>query len=141
MLTCRATTFQKRLRTYKDLEHSDSARTERMALSHLSAGIRWYEKQHEYGSIEEAQQEERREEQSCGTDCPQDWWRDFPTVSPVCIGNDGIPFDLSHLTISFGKWRQESIKAAGNAWVPQVAYEIFRAIEEYEKQTKHDKEL
>lgn len=33
------------------------------------------------------------------------------------------------LTISFPKWRQESIKAYGNAWVPQVAYEIFRAIE------------
>ena len=56
-------------------------------------------------------------------------WRDFPTQSPVCRGNDGIPFDVDSLTISFPKWRQESIKAYGNAWVPQVAYEIFRAIE------------
>ena len=31
--------------------------------------------------------------------------------------------------ITFSKWRQESIKAYGNAVVPQVAYEIFRAIE------------
>lgn len=56
-------------------------------------------------------------------------WRNFPTQSPVCRRNDGIPFDVDSLTISFPKWRQESIKAYGNAWVPQVAYEIFRAIE------------
>ena len=56
-------------------------------------------------------------------------WKDFPTQSPVCRGNDGIPFDVDSLTISFPKWRQESIRAYGNAWVPQVAYEIFRAIE------------
>lgn len=56
-------------------------------------------------------------------------WRNFPTQFPVCRGNDGIPFDVDSLTISFPKWRQESIKAYGNAWVPQVAYEIFRAIE------------
>lgn len=56
-------------------------------------------------------------------------WRNFPTQSPVCRGNDGIPFDVDSLTISFPRWRQESIKAYGNAWVPQVAYEIFRAIE------------
>lgn len=59
----------------------------------------------------------------------EDFWKDFPTQSPVCRGNDGIPFDVDSLTISFPRWRQESIKAYGNAWVPQVAYEIFRAIE------------
>ncbi len=63
-------------------------------------------------------------------DSPQDRWQDFPTQSPVCGGDDGIPFDVDHLTISFARWRKESIKAYGNAWVPQVAYEIFRAIEE-----------
>ena len=61
--------------------------------------------------------------------CEEGNWRHFPTQSPVCRGNDGIPFDVDSLTISFPKWRQESIKAYGNAWVPQVAYEIFRAIE------------
>lgn len=60
-------------------------------------------------------------------------WRNFPTQSPVCRGNDGIPFDVDSLTISFPKWRQESIKAYGNALVPQVAYEIFRAIEAEEE--------
>lgn len=63
----------------------------------------------------------------------EDFWKDFPTQSPLCRRNDGIPFDVDRLTISFPKWRAESIKAYGNAWVPQVAYKIFRAIEAEEK--------
>jgi DNA (cytosine-5)-methyltransferase 1 len=31
--------------------------------------------------------------------------------------------------ITFSKWRNESIKAAGNAIVPQVAYQIFKSIQ------------
>ena len=46
----------------------------------------------------------------------ENFWKDFPTQSPVCRGNDGIPFDVDRLTISFPRWRQESIKAYGNAW-------------------------
>lgn len=71
-----------------------------------------------------------------GADSPQSRWRNFPSQSPVCRGNDGIPFDVDSLTISFPKWRQESIKAYGNAWVPQVAYEIFCAIEAEEENNK-----
>lgn len=56
-------------------------------------------------------------------------WRAFPTVSPICRGNDGLPFDVDNLSISRGKWRTESLKAYGNAIVPQVMYEIFKAIE------------
>lgn len=56
-------------------------------------------------------------------------WKDFPTQPPVCRRNDGLPFDVDYLAISFTKWRQESIKAYGNAIVPQVAFEIFKAIE------------
>ncbi len=57
-------------------------------------------------------------------------WKDFPTQSPVCGGNDGLPFNVDHLTIPYTKWRTESIKGYGNAIVPQVILEIFRAIEE-----------
>ena len=56
-------------------------------------------------------------------------WDDFPSVSPVHRGNDGLPFDVDRLTLSFGKWRTEALKAYGNAIVPQVMYELFRAIE------------
>lgn len=55
------------------------------------------------------------------------YWQRFPTVPPVCSRNDGLSHQLDGIT--FPKWRKESIKAAGNAVVPQVVYEIFKAIE------------
>ena len=58
-------------------------------------------------------------------------WKTFPTVSPVCNGNDGLYSRLDSIT--FPKWRHESIKAGGNAIVPQVALQIFKTIEEYER--------
>ena len=61
-------------------------------------------------------------------------WEGFPSVSPVHRGNDGLPFDVHDLTIPFTQWRTESLKAYGNAIVPQVMYEIFRAIEIITKQ-------
>ena len=66
------------------------------------------------------------------TDITGERWRTFPTQSPVHRGNDGLPFDVDRLTLSFGKWRTEALKAYGNAIVPQVMYEIFRAIEQVE---------
>jgi DNA (cytosine-5)-methyltransferase 1 len=65
-------------------------------------------------------------------------WKDFPTQPPVCRGNDGLPFNVDNLTIPYGKWRKESIKAYGNAIVPLIAVKIFEMInkiEGYEQQT------
>ncbi|MGL5913680.1 MAG: DNA cytosine methyltransferase [Bacteroidales bacterium] len=51
----------------------------------------------------------------------------FPITEPtICGRNDGFPSKLDGIT--FSKWRNESIKAYGNAIVPQVACQIFRAI-------------
>ena len=58
----------------------------------------------------------------------QSIWAKFPTQSPVCGGDDGLPGELDGIT--FSKWRNESIKAYGNAIVPQVAFQIFQAIEQ-----------
>ena len=58
------------------------------------------------------------------------YWQDFPSVSPVRTGNDGFSNRLDSIT--FPKWRNESIKAGGNAIVPQVVYQIFKTIEQYE---------
>ena len=58
-------------------------------------------------------------------------WENFPTQPPVCGGNDGIPRQLDSIT--FPKWRNESIKGFGNAIVPQVVHQIFKAIDQYEK--------
>jgi len=59
-------------------------------------------------------------------------WNNFPTEPSVCGGNDGLPRELDGIT--FSKWRNESIKAYGNAIVPQVAYEIFKTIDFINKQ-------
>ena len=75
-------------------------------------------------------------------------WRNFPTQSPICIGNDGFSDEslrqfiqenchglLSEKEInkiiskSNEKWKEEVIMAAGNAVVPQVVMQIFKAIE------------
>ena len=51
-------------------------------------------------------------------------WENFPTQSPICGRNDGVSN------------RVDRIKALGNAIVPQVAYEIFKTINNYELQTR-----
>ena len=82
------------------------------------------------------QAEDGHAEQSSSHDgepLPADRWRDFPTEPPVRRRDDGLSPGVADLAIPWTKWRTESIKALGNAWVPQVAYEIFRAIEMEEK--------
>lgn len=61
----------------------------------------------------------------------QNPWEKFPIEPPVCSGNDGFPDGLDGIT--FSKWRKESIKGYGNAIVPQIAYEIYKAIILYEQ--------
>ena len=86
----------------------------------------------QWDDAEKREIEERYSKQySCddrGT-LPTTDWEDFPTQPPVCSRDDGLPFDVDSLTIPFTKWKQESIKGYGNAIVPQVMYEIFKAIE------------
>lgn len=58
---------------------------------------------------------------------PNDW-QNFPTQPPICSRNDGLSSRLSGIT--FPKHRNESIKALGNSIVPQIAYEIFKVIDQ-----------
>jgi DNA (cytosine-5)-methyltransferase 1 len=64
-----------------------------------------------------------------GNRLPTDWSK-FPTQSSVCSRDDGFPTGLDGIT--FSKWRQESIKAFGNAVVPELVMQIFKTIELYE---------
>ena len=57
------------------------------------------------------------------------WWNHFPTVSPVHTRDDGLSQIMDGTPLGFHKWRNEAIKAYGNAIVPQVMYRIFQAIE------------
>lgn len=55
-------------------------------------------------------------------------WESEPVVSWL---DDGLPEWLGKK--AFRGWRHKAIKAYGNAIVPQVAYQIFKAIEAYER--------
>jgi DNA (cytosine-5)-methyltransferase 1 len=71
-----------------------------------------------------------KESDKFASGCVRSNWQNFPTQSPICTRNDGFSSRLDGIT--FSKWRNESIKAAGNAIVPQVVLQIFKAIEQYE---------
>ena len=58
----------------------------------------------------------------------------IPSVAAFYGRNDGFPFNVDNLTIPFKEWHDESLKAYGNAIVPQVMYRIFEAIEFAEKE-------
>ena len=76
----------------------------------------------------------KSDKQFAGQFCSK--WENFPTVSPLCNGDDGLSNRLDSIT--FPKWRNESIKAGGNAIVPQVALQIFKTIELYEHKRASD---
>lgn len=61
-------------------------------------------------------------------------FKNFPSQPPLCLGDDGLPFGVADAPV-YGeprhgrrRWEIEALKALGNAWVPQVAAEIFAAI-------------
>lgn len=67
----------------------------------------------------------------------------FPTQSPICGGDDGLSDRLDACPVPgwlkvnkrwrfSAWWRRESIKAYGNAVVPQIPYLIFEAITQYD---------
>ena len=100
--------------------------------------------QSEFGKDSEVSSDTMCRRQSCekhGQEKPE-WitengipndWQNFPTVPPLCDRDDGLSDRLFGIT--FSKWRNESIKAMGNAIVPEVAYQIFKAMEQYKLKT------
>lgn len=61
---------------------------------------------------------------------PSDW-DNFPTQPAIRGRNDGLSTELDGITVS--KHRNESIKAYGNAVVPELVFQIFKSIQGYEK--------
>lgn len=66
-------------------------------------------------------------------------WEEFPTQPPLCGRDDGVSRELDSIT--FPKWRKESIKAYGNAIVPAVVFEIFKAIQKMEDLKNQEEEV
>jgi DNA (cytosine-5)-methyltransferase 1 len=83
-------------------------------------------------NIERQSGQGRPERQSDST--PNGNWKEhrtfddgrWPTESPVCVRDDEFSSQLDGITLS--KWREESIKMAGNAVVPELVYQIFQSI-------------
>lgn len=57
-------------------------------------------------------------------------WENFPTESPLCRKHDGFSSRLDR--IAANKHRTERLKGLGNAVVPQLAYQIFKAIQQFD---------
>lgn len=58
-----------------------------------------------------------------------DWGRDWYEVATAFCGvDDGLPGQMDGATLTKSKHRYERLKGLGNAIVPQVAAEIFKAI-------------
>lgn len=63
-----------------------------------------------------------------GRDIATDYARKWITQPAFCSAINGVSLRLDGIT--FSEWRRESLKAYGNAIVPQIAYEIFKAIKQ-----------
>ena len=107
-------------RTQHRMDNKDFADSQQFRLEHSE----------KRGNIDQGKRETQRKGSKFAKQPKTDGWSRFPTKSPICGGNDGIPRELDSIT--FPKWRNESIKAYGNAIVPQVAYQIFKAIQQYD---------
>lgn len=114
---------------------SDHCHDGKNGIADYASSSRRYESKFHDGEFEKPQEGERRpsEVEPRGTNRAWDAWRNFPTQSPVCRGDDGVSGRL--VGITFPKWREQTIKMFGNSIVPQVAYQIYRAIDYYENRT------
>jgi len=72
-----------------------------------------------------------QESSTNSTKSKENRWKEFPTVSPICNGDDGLSDRLDSIT--FSKWRKQSIIAGGNAVIPQLIYVLFKTIQKFEE--------
>jgi DNA (cytosine-5)-methyltransferase 1 len=90
-------------------------------------------KGHERSQRVESLQRRRKKSHGTITECFEiSTWDNWPTQPPICSRDDGFSSELDGIT--FSKWRNESIKAYGNAIVPQVVYQIFKVIDQLNNQ-------
>jgi len=118
---------------------------ERIWVVAYSGRLGWEDVQSHFGSRFETIRNPKRnskanewgQKETNELDTPRNTFLQFQQMyseSPIFNVDDGIPFELDGITIP--KYLEESNKAAGNAIVPQVAYQIFKTIEQIEVMEK-----
>lgn len=73
--------------------------------------------------MEPPSQEPKRKD-TCNSHWTRESW--LQAATRLCRVDDGLPAGLDGITVP--RWRKESLRAFGNAIVPQVAFQIFQAI-------------
>lgn len=75
---------------------------------------------------------------------PRPDFKNFPTQSPLCGGDDGLSVGVVDSPVYRGSKRQwvvNALKALGNSWCPQVALEVFNAIQiDYDNENGNETE-
>lgn len=111
-------------------------RSTRKSIQRRSDGFAWISNGNVANTQRLRQPRQRRTERHGGAKAYRGWkasWAindsRWPTESPICSRDDGFSFRLAGKTFSKAYYRAECLKAYGNAIVPQVALEIFKAIE------------
>lgn len=84
--------------------------------------------------LQEAQKQRYDAKNMFAVELQSDWERNSLPKPTIFSDDDGLSWKLDGITLS--KFRTESIKAYGNAIVPQVAFQIFRTIDQYELLTQ-----
>lgn len=80
--------------------------------------------------LSQALENGKMERQRFGKLHERNTWDSFPLESPLCFGDDGLSEGMDKR--AFSKWRTNSLKAAGNAIVPHVAYQLMTVINQME---------
>jgi len=65
---------------------------------------------------------------------PNGHWNNWPAQPLFYRRNDGLPTGMDGITLS--KWKEESVSAFGNAIVPEVAWRVFSAVNEFQTKSK-----
>lgn len=117
--------------TQRDASQSESERQGRVSgagsISEAPADTRPQRRQQ---GVSEGVRPEGQESKRPDREYP-DWSRDWREVAFATCNDamdDGLPRLVDGVSYSRAKWRKDSLRAYGNAIVPQVAIEIFKAI-------------
>lgn len=105
------------------IAHAESVESDRPVPAADAGGERLPRR---YGKTGENREWRQKTDEHAERFCVPTYWAKFPSQCPVRSGDDGLSDKLD--TTTFPAWNRQSVKAYGNAIVPQVALAIFQTI-------------